>query len=118
RKVALFLSVFAHHQKNRIVKHAFSRSRQSVSKHFHLVLDAVLRLHLILVVTPKEIDESYTDVNWKWFRGCLGALDGTYVQVLVPLSEKPRYRSRKGNVSVNVLGICDQNMNYIFVLTR
>ncbi|GFQ06518.1 putative nuclease harbi1, partial [Phtheirospermum japonicum] len=49
--------------------------------------------------------------------GCLGALDGTFVQVQVPLSEKPRYRNRKGDVSVNVLGVCDQNMNYIFLLT-
>ncbi|GFP89731.1 putative nuclease harbi1, partial [Phtheirospermum japonicum] len=47
----------------------------------------------------------------------LGALDGTYVQVQVPLSEKPRYRNWKGDVSVNVLGVCDQNMNYIFMLT-
>ncbi|GFP87739.1 putative nuclease harbi1 [Phtheirospermum japonicum] len=116
-QVALFLSVLAHHQKNRVVKHVFSRSGQSVSKHFHLVLDAVLRLHLILAVTPKEIDESCTDINWKWFKGCLGALDGTFVQVQVPLGEKPRYRNRKGDVAVNVLGVCDQNMNYIFVLT-
>ncbi|GFP86874.1 putative nuclease harbi1, partial [Phtheirospermum japonicum] len=49
--------------------------------------------------------------------GCLSALDGTYVQVQVPLSEKPRYRNWKGDASVNVLGVCDKNMNYIFVLT-
>ncbi|CAA0806470.1 Unknown protein, partial [Striga hermonthica] len=48
--------------------------------------------------------------------GCLGALDGTYIDVRVPLSDKARYRTRKGNISVNVLGICDKNMNFVFML--
>lgn len=49
--------------------------------------------------------------------GCLGALDGTYVKVLVPISDRPRYRNRKGDITVNVLGVCDQNLKFIYVLT-
>ncbi|GFQ05052.1 putative nuclease harbi1, partial [Phtheirospermum japonicum] len=48
--------------------------------------------------------------------GCLGALDGTYVPVQVRLREKPRYRNRRGEVSVNVLGVCDLHMKFNFVL--
>ncbi|XP_028053958.1 putative nuclease HARBI1 [Camellia sinensis] len=32
---------------------------------------------------------------------CLGALDGTYVRVRVPAIDKPRYRTRKGEIATN-----------------
>ncbi|KAL8524417.1 hypothetical protein ACS0TY_014126 [Phlomoides rotata] len=35
-KVAMFLSILAHHTKNRCVKLQFKRSGQTVSKHFHV----------------------------------------------------------------------------------
>ncbi|KAL0315422.1 UNVERIFIED_CONTAM: hypothetical protein Sradi_5420400 [Sesamum radiatum] len=41
----MFLSILAHHKKNRTVKYDFIRSGRTVSKHFHRVLNAVLRLH-------------------------------------------------------------------------
>ncbi|KAG6518765.1 hypothetical protein ZIOFF_022246 [Zingiber officinale] len=53
----------------------------------------------------------------KWLKGCLGALDGTYIPVHVPIQDKAKYRTRKGTIAVNVLGVCDRNMNFIYVLT-
>ncbi|KAL0320487.1 UNVERIFIED_CONTAM: hypothetical protein Sradi_5310200 [Sesamum radiatum] len=50
-------------------------------------------------------------------QGCLGALDGTYIDVRVPEEDKGRYRTRKGHISVNVLGVCNMNMQFIYVLT-
>ncbi|KAL8502174.1 hypothetical protein ACS0TY_021332 [Phlomoides rotata] len=35
----------------------------------------------------------------------------------VPHTDIPRYRNHKGNVSINVLAVCDQHMNFIFVLS-
>lgn len=49
--------------------------------------------------------------------GCLGALDGTYIKVQVPLEDRPRYRNRKGDISVNVLGVCDENMKFVYILS-
>ncbi|KAL8483334.1 hypothetical protein ACS0TY_026141 [Phlomoides rotata] len=49
--------------------------------------------------------------------GCLGALDGTYIPVKVPQPDVPRYWNRKGNIYVNVLAMCDRDMNYIYVLS-
>ncbi|CAA0808317.1 Unknown protein, partial [Striga hermonthica] len=48
--------------------------------------------------------------------GCLGALDGTYIDVRVPGIDKARYRNRKSHISVNVLGVCDTNMNFVYML--
>ncbi|KAL8532314.1 hypothetical protein ACS0TY_008784 [Phlomoides rotata] len=57
------------------------------------------------------------DVVFDVLLGCLGALDDTYIPVRVSHQDIPRYRNHKGNVSVNVLVVCDQHMNYIFVLS-
>ncbi|KAL8524160.1 hypothetical protein ACS0TY_013937 [Phlomoides rotata] len=42
--------------------------------------------------------------------------NGTYIPVRVPHPDIPRYRNHKGNVSVNVLTVCDHHMNFIFIL--
>ncbi|XP_028097428.1 uncharacterized protein LOC114297232 [Camellia sinensis] len=57
-----------------------------------------------------------TDDRWSCFQNCLGALDGTYVKVLAPAIDKPRYRTRKGEIATNVLGVCSQDMQFIYVL--
>ena len=46
----------------------------------------------------------------------MGALDETYIKVNVPEVDKPRYRTRKGEIATNVLGVCSRNMEFIFVL--
>ncbi|XP_075499391.1 uncharacterized protein LOC142537781 [Primulina tabacum] len=76
-KVAMFLSILAHHKKNRIIGHDYVRSGQTISAHFHEVLGSVLKLHTILLVRPSAIDDTCTDETWKWFKGCVGALDGS-----------------------------------------
>ncbi|KAL0402461.1 UNVERIFIED_CONTAM: hypothetical protein Slati_4276000 [Sesamum latifolium] len=49
-------------------------------------------------------------------QGCLGALDGTHIDVRVPAEDRAIYRTRKGSVSVNVLSVCDREMHFIYVL--
>ncbi|KAG6532924.1 hypothetical protein ZIOFF_006783 [Zingiber officinale] len=53
-------------------------------------------LHHILLKTPEPISESCEDDKWKPFKGCLGALDGTFIPMTPPKEEKQRYRTRKG----------------------
>ncbi|XP_042465761.1 uncharacterized protein LOC122048232 [Zingiber officinale] len=102
--VISFLHIIAHNVKNRILKRQTARSGETVSRQFHLVLNSVLRLHNILLKKPEPIPENCTDERWKWFKGCLGALDGTYINVNAPIDDKPRYRTRKGEIATNVLG--------------
>ncbi|KAL8477260.1 hypothetical protein ACS0TY_029521 [Phlomoides rotata] len=102
-KVAMFLSILAHHSKNRC----------TVLKQFHSVLRSVLKLHYLLLVKPHPIPEDSDDARW----GCLGALDGMYIDVHVLAIDKRRYRNRKGQVSLNVLTVCDMKMRFVHVLT-
>ena len=43
-------------------------------------------------------------------------MDETLIKVTPPSDEKPRYRTRKGCISTNVLGVCCPNMQFIYVL--
>ncbi|XP_042059657.1 putative nuclease HARBI1 [Salvia splendens] len=115
-QVAMFLSILAHHKKTRVVGHDFTRSSETVSKYTHLVLRGVLNLHELLLVKPEPVGDDCTDSSWKWFKGCLGALDGTYIHVRVPISDTPRYRNRKGQVSTNTLAVCDRQLQFVYVL--
>ncbi|XP_073120064.1 uncharacterized protein [Henckelia pumila] len=116
-KVAMFLSVLAHHKKNRIVGHDYVRSGHTVSTYFHEVLTSILKLYPLLLVKPVPMDESCSNDTWKWFKVCLGALDGTYISIHVPHKDKPKYRNRKGTTTVNILAVCDQYMKFIYALT-
>ncbi|KAH1046293.1 hypothetical protein J1N35_037077 [Gossypium stocksii] len=47
---------------------------------------------------------------------CLRASDGTHIKVLGPFEEKSRYRTRKNEITTNVLGVCDTDMQFTCVL--
>ncbi|KAJ0020097.1 hypothetical protein Pint_31745 [Pistacia integerrima] len=111
--VASFLHITAHHVKNRVLKRQTKRSGETVSRNFHRVLQAVLRLHRILLQKPDPVLENSTDDRWKWFKNCLGALDGTYIRVHVDLVDKPRYRTRKNEIATNMLGVCTPDMQFM-----
>ncbi|KAH6796886.1 hypothetical protein C2S52_021440 [Perilla frutescens var. hirtella] len=115
-QVAIFLYILAHHQKNRTMKTNFLRSGETISRYFNKVLNAVLRLQGHLLKAHSPVREDSTDEKWKWFKNCIGALDGTYIEVKVPEVDKPRYRNRKGHTATNVLGVCSQEMQFIYVL--
>ncbi|XP_041994846.1 uncharacterized protein LOC121745125 [Salvia splendens] len=115
-QVEIFLGVLAHHNKNRVVRFSFFRSGSTVSHYIDKVLGAVLSLHRVLLSKPKPVADDCIDHRWKWFKGCLGALDGTHINVLVGNSDKPRYRTRKGSIATNTLAVCDRNMQFVYFL--
>ncbi|KAG6506389.1 hypothetical protein ZIOFF_031712 [Zingiber officinale] len=114
--IIYFLHIIAYNVENRVLKRQTSRSGETVSRQFHLVFNSILRLHTILLEKLKPIPENHTDERWKWFKDCLGSLDGTYINVKVPADDKPRYRTRKGEIATNVLGVCTPNMQFSYVL--
>ncbi|XP_042009200.1 putative nuclease HARBI1 [Salvia splendens] len=82
----------------------------------HIVLSGVLTLHKVFLVKPEPVDDACTDPRWTWFKGCLGALDGMYINVRVPIADTPRYRNRKGQVTTNTLAVCDRRLRFAYVL--
>ena len=59
------------------------------------------------------------DVNINLFsatQNCLRVLDGTQIWVNVPKVDLTRYRTRKFEITTNVLGVRSQDMQFIYVL--
>lgn len=43
-------------------------------------------------------------------------MDVTYVSVHVSNNQKPKFITRKGTTAINVLGVYDRDMNFIYAL--
>ncbi|KAA0031771.1 retrotransposon protein [Cucumis melo var. makuwa] len=96
--VAMFLHVLAHDVKNRVIQREFVRFGETVSRHFNIVLLAVLRLYEELIKRPVPVT------------------NGTYIKVNVPAEDQPTFRTRKGEIATNVLGVCDTKGDFVYVL--
>lgn len=66
--VAIFLHIIAYDEKNREIKFDFQQSQEIISRHFHNVLRAVLKLWRVLLKKPQPIPEDCTEERWKWFK--------------------------------------------------
>ncbi|XP_061353165.1 uncharacterized protein LOC133297947 [Gastrolobium bilobum] len=115
---SIFLHILTHDVKNRIIKRQFMRSGETISRQFSKVLLAILRCHTVLFKRPEPVLENSTDDKCKWFKNYLGALDGTHIKINPLQADKARYRTRKGEIETNVLGVCSQDGQFIYVLPR
>ena len=66
--VAMFLHIIAYDEKNREIKFDFQRSQETISRQFHNVLRAILKLWKLLLRTPQPIPDDCSDNRWKWFK--------------------------------------------------
>ncbi|KAA0065653.1 retrotransposon protein [Cucumis melo var. makuwa] len=64
--VAMFLHVLAHDVKNCVIQREFVRSGETVSRHFNIVLLAVLRLYEELIKRPVSVTSNCNDQQLPW----------------------------------------------------
>src|SRR5271170_631901 len=121
-QVTMFLFTIAHASSNREVQERFQHSGETVSRHFHAVLQAIMdRLipQYIKLTDPNTIPTAITSNSkfYNFFNNCIGALDGTHMAAKVPEEEAAAFRNRKGYLSQNVLACCDlDNLLFTYVL--
>ncbi|RYQ92117.1 hypothetical protein Ahy_B09g098254 isoform A [Arachis hypogaea] len=104
-QVATFMIILAHHTKNRSVQVRFYRSVETISRYFHKVLGSVLRVQRVLFAKADPVPEDCIDPRWKWFKGYLGALDDTYIDVTVPRNRLELF-NKKHSSARNVIEWC------------
>jgi hypothetical protein len=115
-KLTIFLLIVAHTVKMRLIHSTYGWSLESISRYFNEILHGILSLGHEFIKLPDPDVVQPEDPKWKWFDNCLGALDGTHVDVLVPLKDQGQYRNRKQQITTNVLGVCDRRMMFLYVL--
>ncbi|KAL4018598.1 hypothetical protein IC575_022198 [Cucumis melo] len=65
--VAMFLHVLAYDVKNRVIQREFIQSGETVSRHFNLVLLAIVRLYEELIKRPVSVTNNCNDRRWNCF---------------------------------------------------
>ncbi|XLR61894.1 hypothetical protein S83_012566, partial [Arachis hypogaea] len=105
-QVTTFLIILAHHKKKIVVY-----KLDFVGPEKQLV---VIRIQSILFAKASPVEEDCVGPTWRRFKGCLGVLDGIYIEVTVPESEKSRYRTKKRKICTNVLRVCNRKMSFVY----
>ncbi|GMI68705.1 hypothetical protein like AT5G41980 [Hibiscus trionum] len=122
-KVGLFVYILSKGASNRDVQERFQHSGETVSRIFKEVLDAIdgLSSKILKPRDPefKEIPSqiAYDTRYMPHFKDCIGAIDGTHIDVIISEEDQLRYRGRKGTPTFNVLAACDFDLLFTFVLT-
>ncbi|KAI3728935.1 hypothetical protein L6452_17580 [Arctium lappa] len=81
-------------------------------KHFHAVLQVVLRLSADIIKPNATYNEDVpvhiltNPRYYPMFKDCIGAIDGTHVRASVREHEQAKYIGRKGYATQNIMAVC------------
>ena len=108
-------------QSLRQVENRSSRSLETISRKFKLVLDCLYKLGKDNIQPVdrdfKIVHPSLQDARfWPHFKDAIGAIDGSHIPVEVPEDEKVNHTGRHGYTSQNLLAICDFDLRFIFAV--
>ncbi|XP_059654788.1 protein ALP1-like [Cornus florida] len=78
----------AHNQRNHVVEERFQHSTETISRHFHAVLNAI----------------------------CVRAIDGAHIPATLRIATQLPFRGRNGHTTQNVMVVCDFDMRFTYVL--
>ncbi|XP_020269349.1 uncharacterized protein LOC109844645 [Asparagus officinalis] len=117
-QLAITLNILGHKSKNRMMKTQFIRSGETVSRYFNRVLQAISCIQgRFMKQAPNEVPHEIQNNPsfYPFFKDCIGMIDGTHVDAMLPASLVVRFRGRKG-VTQNILAACTPNKMFTYVL--
>ncbi|XP_071926042.1 uncharacterized protein [Coffea arabica] len=113
------LHCVSHDERHRNLAERFQHSTETIHRNIKEALQAIVRLALILIrptdetaVHPKIYNNN---TFYPWFKDCVGAIDGTLISASTPLTRQRAFRSRKSEISQNVLAACDHDMLFTYI---
>ncbi|XP_074347447.1 uncharacterized protein LOC141686303 [Apium graveolens] len=119
-EVGIFLMTVAHGCGNRLMQEMWNHSGETISRHFHSVLQAVCRLASDYIKPASNYNTGcgyHTPQHERYhpyFEDAIGAIDGTHIKCRVKETERTPYFGRKGYATQNILAICDFNLCFTF----
>ena len=120
--LAMFLWIVGGPQSFSQAENRFTRSLWTIHIKFHEVLKCLRKLAKDSIM-PRDptfsTDHERVRENrfWPYFKGAIGAIDGSHVKMIVSLDEMVNHTNRRGYTSQNVLAICDFDMRFTFAVT-
>ncbi|CAD6340542.1 unnamed protein product [Miscanthus lutarioriparius] len=116
--LGMYIWTCSHQSASRECKYRFERSLDIVSRKITTVAEVMYRWASTVLVPA---DRNYTRVNQKlaayasWFVGCIGAIDGTHIEIEVNREAKADFFNRKGKTTINVCAIVDMDGHFTYV---
>ncbi|XP_075675018.1 uncharacterized protein LOC142644255 [Castanea sativa] len=120
--VGICLMILGQGTCNRLVQERFQHSGETIHRHFHRVLKRLIIMSMDII---KPSDRTFSEVPtyiqqnplyMPHFQDCIGAIDGTHIQVVIGGDKKTPYYNRKGVTSFNVMAACDFDLLFTYVM--
>jgi hypothetical protein len=100
----------------------FQRSTETIQRTYHKVMRSFLYKDFYdsnIQTNPASPLSEYIKLNrsfFPYFKDYVGAIDGTYIPISPPENIKSNYRNQKGELSQNVLTVCNFDMRFTDIL--
>ena len=105
---------------NRNTQERFQHSGSSISSYVHETIDTIVTLQEKYIKAPSvntvPVHIRSNTKYYPYFKDCVGALDGTHVSASIPVKEQAPLCTCRGTICQNVLGVCDFNLKFTYVL--
>ncbi|KAL2247287.1 UNVERIFIED_CONTAM: hypothetical protein Sindi_2581000 [Sesamum indicum] len=118
--VAIFLQTVGLRECQRTSCERFQHSLETISRHMKRVSRA-LNLVASELICPPNFNVIHPRILnnihfFLYFKDCIGTIDGTLIPASVPVSRQNAYRSRHGDISKNVMVVCDFDLMFTYVM--
>ncbi|XP_047320292.1 protein ANTAGONIST OF LIKE HETEROCHROMATIN PROTEIN 1-like [Impatiens glandulifera] len=119
-QVVMTLQYLAHGHSMSCVGITFGHSKQTVSRYVSMVLKSLHRLSIaeIQPIDQNIIHPKFTTTPLRQiFKNCIGAIDGTHVEVYPKAENSYCWRGRSGHTTTNVIAICNHDLMFTYFVS-
>ena len=122
-QLAIFLYYISDEGRYRKVANAFGLSRSTVSNTVRKVARVIVEIIGPMYMKLPETEEDVCDLvdhfeRIHGFPQCLGAIDGTHIEIKQPKKNYYEFINRKGYPSINVQALCDYKYQFMDVVVK
>lgn len=119
-KIMIFIQVLLGHSYGHISS-LFQHGMATISEITHSVVNSMERRNDKFISFPTGGEPTSSKISndtkfSKYFGQCIGAIDGTHIQCVVPNDEAGRFRDRFGKTSQNVVCACNFDLTFSFFI--